>query len=149
MEVLVRNVGFGGPMLRKNPGLVVAAILTLALAIGVNTAMFSVASALLLRPFPYSDPEQLVTIEAKDQSKEFGGTLLRYELLRNRHGARCRNAAGELKTPGEVAISFNGCPRRVDSLLIEGPGCWPERVLRSRSRADLQLSVRSKRIASV
>jgi putative ABC transport system permease protein len=84
MEVLVRNVGFGIRMLRNNPGLVLAAILTLALAIGVNTAMFSVASALLLRPFPYSDPGKLVTIEAKDQTKEFGGTLLRYELLRDR-----------------------------------------------------------------
>jgi len=42
-------------MLSQNPGLVLAAILTLALAIGVNTAMFTVTSALLLRPFPYAD----------------------------------------------------------------------------------------------
>ena len=71
-------------MLSQNPGLVLAAILTLALAIGVNTAMFTVTSALLLRPFPYADPQQLVTVDARDQSKDFGGTLLRYELLRDR-----------------------------------------------------------------
>ena len=84
MRVLLGNVSFAVRMLSKNPGLVLAAILTLALAIGVNTAMFSVTSALLLRPFPYADPQQLVTVEAKDQSKDFGGTLLRYELLRDR-----------------------------------------------------------------
>ena len=84
MEVLVRNVVFGVRMLSKNPGLLLAAILTLALAIGVNTAMFTVTSALLLRPFPYPHPEQLVTIDTKDQTKDFGGTLLRYELLRDR-----------------------------------------------------------------
>src|SRR6516164_2896473 len=74
MRVLLGNVSFAVRMLSKNPGLVLAAILTLALAIGVNTAMFSVTSALLLRPFPYADPQQLVTVEAKDQSKDFGGT---------------------------------------------------------------------------
>ena len=46
--------------------------------------MFTVTSALLLRPFPYPHPEQLVTIDTKDQTKDFGGTLLRYELLRDR-----------------------------------------------------------------
>ena len=84
MEALLRNVAFGVRMLSKHPGLALAAILTLALAIGANTAMFTVTSALLLRPFPYADPEQLVTVEAKDQTKDFGGTLLRYELLRDR-----------------------------------------------------------------
>ena len=84
MEALLRNVAFGVRMLSKNPGLALAAILTLALAIGANTAMFTVTSALLWRPFPYADPEQLVTVEAKDQTKDFGGTLLRYELLRDR-----------------------------------------------------------------
>jgi putative ABC transport system permease protein len=84
MRVLLGNITFGVRMLSKNPGLVFAASLTLALAIGVNTAMFTVTSALLLRPFPYADPQQLVTVEAKDQSKDFGGTLLRYELLRDR-----------------------------------------------------------------
>jgi putative ABC transport system permease protein len=84
MRVLFRNVSFGLRMLSKNPGLVLASVLTLGLAIGVNTAMFTVTSALLLRPFPYADPQQLVTVDARDQSKDFGGTLLRYELLRDR-----------------------------------------------------------------
>jgi putative ABC transport system permease protein len=75
MEVLLRDLRFGIRMLRKNPGLIIAAILALALAIGANTAMFTVTSALLLRPFPYADPQRLVHVD--------GSTLLRYELLRD------------------------------------------------------------------
>jgi len=83
MQSLLRDMGFGWRMLRKNPAFTVAAILTLALAIGANTAIFTVTNALLLRPFPYRAPELLVTVGAKDQNKDFGGTLLRYELLRD------------------------------------------------------------------
>ncbi|MBV8049943.1 MAG: ABC transporter permease [Acidobacteriaceae bacterium] len=83
MEVLLRDLHFAVRMFRKNPGLMVAAILTLALAIGANTAMFTVTSALLLRPFPFSAAQQLVTIQVKDRAEERPGTLLRYELMRD------------------------------------------------------------------
>src|SRR5215471_9696998 len=83
MPALLRNLRFALRLLSQNPGFALATILTLALGIGANTAIFTVTSALLLRPFPYHDPEQLVTLSAKDKSKDFGGTLLRYELLRD------------------------------------------------------------------
>jgi putative ABC transport system permease protein len=72
-------------MLSKNFGFSLAAIFTLALGIGANTAIFTVTNALLLRPFPYRDPQQLVSLNAKDKTKDFGGTLLRYELVRDRN----------------------------------------------------------------
>jgi putative ABC transport system permease protein len=83
MHSLLRNLRFGARLLLKNPGFALAAILTLAVGIGANTAIFTVTNALLLRPFPYPNGEQLVSISAKDQSKDFNGTLLRYELLRD------------------------------------------------------------------
>jgi len=72
-------------MLSKNPGFALAAIVTLALGIGANVAIFTVTSALLLRPLPYREPQQLVGLDAKDKSTDFTGTLLRYELVRDRN----------------------------------------------------------------
>ena len=84
MQALFRDLRFGARRLATSPGLTVVAILTLAVAIGTNVAIFSVMSALLLRPFPYRQPEQLVSIQVKDETTDHGGTLLRYELLRDR-----------------------------------------------------------------
>src|SRR5579864_6630906 len=83
MQSLLRNLRFGARLLLKNPGFALATILTLAVGIGANTAIFTVTNALLLRAFPYPEGDRLVAISVKDQSKDFGGTLLRYELLRD------------------------------------------------------------------
>src|ERR1700693_2010726 len=58
----LRDLAFAGRTLRKSPVFALTAALTIALGVGASTAIFSVPHAVLLRPLPYQNPEQLVII---------------------------------------------------------------------------------------
>ena len=62
MNTFLQDLRFGIRTLGKNPGFAAIAILTLALGIGASTSIFSVVDAVLLRPLPYPNPEQIVTV---------------------------------------------------------------------------------------
>src|SRR5947209_9819675 len=86
MNSLLKDVAFAARTLRKAPGVTVTAVLTLALGIAGNTAIFTVTSALLLRPVPYKQSQRLVVLSKtqKRHAEETGPfSLDRFELIRD------------------------------------------------------------------
>jgi predicted permease len=108
LETLWQDIRYGLRMLRKSRGFTAAAILTLALGIGANTAIFSVVNAVLLRPLPFRDPNRLVSVLEKKPAQNLDWlfvTPLNYSEWQKR-----TNTFEEL-----TAVSGFNCPFRLAS----------------------------------
>jgi len=111
-EIVLQDLRYGFRMLGRSPGFTAVAILSLALGIGANTAIFTLIHALILRPLPVSNPEELVQIRAGAQGGSQGSwTYESFEFFRTRselfsgvfaqNNTRFNVAFGEQPTPVE------------------------------------------------
>jgi len=76
--VLMQDIRYGARVLKRQPRFLAAALVTLALGIGANTAVFSLVDAMLLKPLPFADADRLVVIHASRPSQGLGRIPLSY-----------------------------------------------------------------------
>ena len=79
IEEFLQDLRYGKRLLPRNPGVTLIAIVTLALGIGANTAIFTVVNAFLLRPLPYGDPDRLVMVDSQHRGQSIGVSFVDYE----------------------------------------------------------------------
>ncbi|HEX7173830.1 MAG TPA: ABC transporter permease [Pyrinomonadaceae bacterium] len=119
MGTLWQDLRFGIRILLKKPGFTAVAVLTLALGIGANTAIFSVVNRVLLRPLPFTQPEQLVRVTAdiqKTNSTDVGLSGLELFDYRDRAGM-FEQISGVY--PINANITEIDQPERVEALLVD------------------------------
>jgi putative ABC transport system permease protein len=114
METLIQDVRYGVRMMRKRPGFTAVVVLTLALGIGANTAIFSVVNAVLLRPLPYRNAERLVWVGGNIRGGTNGASVSPPDYLDYRaQNTVFEEFAASTSVPNAVNLTGAGEPERL------------------------------------
>jgi len=110
-----RDVRYACRSLRRSPGFAAAAIVTLALGIGANTAIFSVVYAVLLKPLPYSQADQIYSVEVvvPERRSQFASLPVTVQVYLELQRADTAFTAMSALTPAEWNLTGEGEPERV------------------------------------
>ena len=127
LDKLSRDLRFGLRSLRQSPGFAVTAILTLALGVGANTAVFSVMNAVLLRSLPVSDPNRLVYLRTSnpprgtgtiDSNETFSYPV--YDALRKQTSGLSPLMAYVPLSVSKVAVRYGAEPEEAEGDMVSG-----------------------------
>jgi len=95
LETVIQDLRYASRALRKQPGFTAGAVITLALGLGINTAVFSLVNAVILRPLPYAEPGQLISLY-EEKTRQGPANM-------SSSGARLGGAADPARTEVSVA----------------------------------------------
>jgi len=118
LETFLQDARFALRMLRKNPGFTAVAVLTLALGIGANTAIFSVVYAVLLKPLPYANSQQLFTVFQVQPEEGENGTdwsFLNFDELRRQNSIFIELAGSQFH---QLTLTGRGEPTVVNASVV-------------------------------
>jgi len=118
LEDFAQDLRYGWRVLRKNPGFGAVAVLTMALGIGANTAIFSVVYAVVLKPLPYADSEQLFNVfEARPQEGVTGAgwSYVNFAELRQKNHVFSEMAGNQSH---QLTLTGRGAPSVVNASVV-------------------------------
>jgi putative ABC transport system permease protein len=104
--------------LRKSPAFAATAILTLGLGIGVNTAVFSVVNAVLLRPLPFADPDQLMVIWLRNDREQIEKDITSFPTFTDWQQGSQRFARMAAYTPTSPTLTGRGDPAQLPGAIV-------------------------------
>ncbi len=122
LETSFNDVRFGLRQLRRNPGFAAVAVLTLALGIGANTAMFTLLDQVLLRMLPVKNPQQLVllTMRGRHYGNNWGGNAISYPMFKDFQEHNEVFSGMFCRFPTTASLSADGRSELVNAELVSG-----------------------------
>src|SRR5512144_3324349 len=120
MEALLQDIRHAIRSLRSHPGFTVVALLTLALGIGANTAIFSVVNGVLLAPLPYREPERLVVVHHFYPSLQSSRASVSVPGFRDYRGRTDIFSSAAVENDMAMNLTGSGQPERVTVILVSG-----------------------------
>src|SRR5918911_1804705 len=119
MDALLKDIRYGFRMLSKNPAFLLVTVVSLALGIGANTAIFSVINAVLLKPLPVADPGRVVALYTSDYSGPLYGNSSYPDYLDFRAKSTVlSDLAGY--SPRPMSLNVGGTPERIFGEIVTG-----------------------------